>query len=240
MNSVGFLSRAACGRLGTLAAAWIAAAGSCWAQLEVVNGLAHRFKVQQEIEGYIEIVNRGTQSETASLTVQPLRPRQAPPLDSSILGRLSIPHTAVIPPGEKVRIPFRAPNVDRKITTGCMIYVEPQWASAYRWDTGDSIGFTAVVRYGVAVLAAGGVVPDSLVSAKSHRDSTGLWLDLSNRSTALWIPKASWTERGGSIQKNEWVLLPGESKRIRWSPTPQSGGKMVLQDEDRRRWQWNL
>jgi hypothetical protein len=112
---------------------------------------------------------------------------------------------------------------------------------AYQWDlASDSIGLVAVVRYGVALLAGGGVVPDSLVSVRPERDSTGLWLELSNRSTALWMPRATWSERGSSLQKNEWVLLPGETKRVRWSPVPRHLGRLVVLDDDRRRWQWTL
>ena len=240
MNA-GKLSRAAGWRLGFLAAALAVAPYSSQAQLEVVNGLAHRFKPNQNIAGSIEVWNRGDQIETAVLTVRPLVPRNAPAVDSQLVSFVKIPRSVTIPAGEKVRVPFYADSVDRGSTSACMVYVEPAWALAYQWDlASDSIGLVAVVRYGVALLAGGGVVPDSLVSVRPERDSTGLWLELSNRSTALWMPRATWSERGSSLQKNEWVLLPGETKRVRWSPVPRHLGRLVVLDDDRRRWQWTL
>lgn len=239
--TIGIRSRAACGRLGFLTAALAASLGTCRAQLEVINGLAHKFKANERISGRIEVWNRGTQQETALLTVRPLVPRQAPPVDSAMVTAIRIKHSVSILPGEKVVIPFEADSLDRTMTTACMIYVEPAWALAYQWDVpGDSIGMLAVVRYGVAVLAAGGGVPDSAVTVHPVRDSSGLWLEFHNRSKSLWIPKAIWSERGKGNQKNEWVLLPGEYRRIRWNQASQGSGRLIVMDDDRRRWQWNL
>jgi hypothetical protein len=235
------MSRAANWRLGILIATCVANWTPCRAQLEVINGLAHGFKSNQRINGWIEVWNRGEQIETAVLTVRPLVPRNSPAVDSQLVNSLKISRSVTIPAGEKVKIPFHADSVDRGSTSACMVYVEPAWALAYEWDVAsDSIGLVAVVRYGVALLAGGGVVSDSLVSVRPERDSTGLWLELSNRSAALWIPRATWSERGLSLQKNEWVLLPGETKRIRWSPVPRQLGRLVVLDDDRRRWQWTL
>jgi hypothetical protein len=234
-------SRAARWWLGILIATCVANGTPCRAQLEVVNGLAHGFKFNQRINGWIEVWNRGDQIETAVLTVRPLVPRNAPAVDSQLVASLKIPRLVIIPAGEKVKIPFQADSVDRGSTSACMIYLEPAWALAYDWEVeSDSIGLVAVVRYGVALLAGGGVVPDSLVSVRPERDSTGLWLEMSNQSAALWMPRASWSERGRPLQKNEWVLLPGETKRIRWSPVPLKLGRLVVLDDDRRRWQWTL
>lgn len=233
--------RAAGWRLGALAAALAAASFSSQAQLEVVNGLAHRFKSNQSISGSIEVWNRSDHVETAVLTVRPLVPRKAPAVDSQLVASLKIPRSVSIPAGKKVKIPFQADALNRERTSACMVYVEPALALAYQWEAPkDSIGLVAVVRYGVALLAGGGVVPDSLVSVCPERDSTGLWLELSNQSEALWMPRATWSERGSSLQKSEWVLLPGETKRIRWTSVSRRLGRLVVLDDDRRRWQWIL
>jgi len=233
--------RAAGWRLGALAAALAAASFSSQAQLEVVNGLAHRFKSNQSISGSIEVWNRSEQIETAVLTVRPLVPRNAPAVDSQLVASVKIPRSVSIPAGKKVKIPFQADALNRERTSACMVYVEPALALAYQWEAPkDSIGLVAVVRYGVALLAGGGVVPDSLVSVCPERDSTGLWLELSNQSEALWMPRATWSERGSSLQKSEWVLLPGETKRIRWTSVSRRLGRLVVLDDDRRRWQWTL
>jgi hypothetical protein len=233
--------RAAGWRLGALSAALAAASFSIQAQLEVVNGLAHRFKSNQSISGSIEVWNRSEQIETAVLTVRPLVPRNAPAVDSQLVASVKIPRSVSIPAGKKVKIPFQADALNRERTSACMVYVEPALALAYQWEAPkDSIGLVAVVRYGVALLAGGGVVPDSLVSVCPERDSTGLWLELSNQSEALWMPRATWSERGSSLQKSEWVLLPGETKRIRWTSVSRRLGRLVVLDDDRRRWQWTL
>jgi hypothetical protein len=162
-------------------------------------------------------------------------------VDSQLVASVKIPRSVSIPAGKKVKIPFQADALNRERTSACMVYVEPALALAYQWEAPkDSIGLVAVVRYGVALLAGGGVVPDSLVSVCPERDSTGLWLELSNQSEALWMPRATWSERGSSLQKSEWVLLPGETKRIRWTSVSRRLGRLVVLDDDRRRWQWTL
>lgn len=234
-------SRAANWQLGILIATCVVNGTPCCGQLEVVNGLAHGFKSNQKISGWIEVWNRSEQIETAVLTVRPLVPRNAPAVDSQLVAFLKIMHSVSIPAGKKVKIPFVADALDRNSTSACMVYVEPAWALANQWEAPvDSVGLLAVVRYGVALLAGGGLVPDSLVSVRPQRDSAGLWLELSNQSAALWVPRAIWSERGVSLQKNEWALLPGETKRIRWSPVPKQSGRLVVLDDDRRRWQWTL
>jgi len=234
-------SRAAFWRLGFLLTPIFLMEPTCQAQLEVVNGLAHKFAKNQKVEGWVEVVNRSPYSETAILTVAPLRPKNAPPLDTTLVGKLKIPRSWTLDAGQTARIPFSAEMPTRLKATGCMVYLEPAVSLEYQWKPiTDSIGIVAVIRYGVALLAAGISPVDSLLSASAVRDSSGIWVHLSNRSEALWMPKAAWSERGAAVQKNEWVLLPGEEKRIRWNTIPKREGKMILVDEDRRRWQWNL
>lgn len=234
--------RAAHWRLGFLFALGVLAGPTVQAQLEVVNGLAHAFSKHQKVEGWIEVVNRSSYSETAILSVAPLRPKNAPPLDTHLVGKLEIAKSWSLDPGQKARIPFSADLTNRQKATGCMVYVEPAVSLEYQWKPlTDSIGLVAVIRYGVALLAAGESPSDSLLSAAALRDSAGgVWVHLSNRSESLWMPRASWTERGGAVQKNEWVILPGEEKKIKWSSLSKRDGKLVLVDNDRRRWQWNL
>lgn len=236
-----FHSRAARGRLGFLFAVGLVYTPACKGQLEVVNGLAHTFSKSQKVEGWIEVVNRSPYVETAILSVAPIRPKSAPPVDTQLVNQLEIASSWSIQPGEKSKIPFKATLPSRTKATGCMVYVEPAISLEYLWKpVTDSIGVVAVVRYGVVLLAAGASPADSLLSAAVRRDSTGIWVELSNRSDGLWMPRAYWTERGKEVQKRAWVLLPGEEKRIQWNAPSLREGKMVLLDDDRRRWQWNL
>ncbi len=214
---------------------------TCKAQLEVLNGLSHRYLRHQKVDGWIEVMNRSAFSETAIFSVAPIRPKNAPPLDTMLVGHLEIAQSCSIGPGEKKRIPFQAVLPERHRATGCMVYVEPAVSLEYQWrHLKDSIGLVTLVRYGVAVLAAGDSPSDTLVHAIAFRDSSGISLQLSNQSEAMWMPRASWSERGGSVKKNEWVILPGEVKEIKWRTQTIHLGKLVLLDNDRRRWQWNL
>jgi hypothetical protein len=236
-----FNSRAVYWRLGFFLVWYLLFNPTAEAQLEVVNGLSHKYLRHHKVDGWIEVLNRSAFSETAIVTVAPLRPKNAPPLDTLLVGYLEIARSCSVGPGEKKRIPFKAELPNREKATGCMVYVEPAVSLEYQWKhLTDSIGLVTLVRYGVAVLAAGDGPSDTLVQASAFRDSTGIWLELSNRSEALWMPRALWSERGRSVQKNEWVILPGENKKIKWKTRTNDLGKLVVLDNDRRRWQWNL
>jgi len=236
-----FQFRAAYWRLGFFFACLLYYNPTVRAQLEVVNGLSHKYLRHQKVDGWIEVLNRGAFSETAIFTVAPLRPKNAPVVDTLLMGYLEIARSCSMGPGEKKRIPFKAVLPNRENATGCIVYVEPAISLEYQWKPlTDSIGLVPLVRYGVAVLAAGEGPLDTLIHATAFRDSLGICLQLSNRSTSMWMPRASWSERGGSVQKNEWVILPGEEKKIEWRTRTKDFGKLVLVDNDKRRWQWSL
>lgn len=241
MLSAFFQFRAAFWRLGFFFVCFLYFNPIVRAQLEVVNGLSHKYLRHQKVDGWIEVLNRGAFSETAIFSVAPIRTKNAPPLDTMLVGYLEIAQSCSIGPGEKKRIPFQAVLPERHRATGCMVYVEPAVSLEYQWrHLTDSIGLVTLVRYGVAVLAAGESPSDTLVHAIAFRDSSGISLQLYNRSEAMWMPRASWSERGGSVKKNEWVILPGEIKEIKWRTQTTHLGKLVLLDNDKRRWQWNL